>query len=206
MNKELTIVCLGDSLTAGGPGFSGYGTWSGNVKSQYEYWLQKEVETHFPDVDAEIVNFGVGGNVVWQMWYRYQRDVLRIIPKPDYVLVMGGINDLLGHTALPEAVLADLSELYELIGSSGAKVIPLEVAPCTVTKLYVKRIKNTNLGIHVLAEKSKAPVVPIYEALTDGSKNGLDSAYDHGDGVHFNVNGYKKIGLTVFQTIKHIFE
>lgn len=206
MSKELTIVCLGDSLTAGGPGFSGYGTFHGNIQSQYEYWLSKEIESHYPHMIVDVANFGVGGNVIWQMVYRYKRDVLRIMSNPDYVIVMGGINDILGHNVTPEEVITDLSELYELIISSGAKVIPMEIAPCTVTNLYVKRIKNANLGIHVLAEKIKVPVVPIYDALTDSTKSGLNTEYDVGDGVHFNVNGYKKIGITVFNSIKHIFE
>ena len=200
VKKQLCIACLGDSLTAGSPGFSGFSGWSGNLKSQYEYWLEQLVQQKFPDAEVDIVNFGVGGNVIWQMQYRFKRDVLRLMPNPDYVILMGGINDILGHGALPQDVTADYEELTSLFYDAGARLIAMEIAPSTVTRLFVNRIKESNAGISEIARKRDAPVVPIYAALQDASGTGLDPAFDIGDGVHFNVAGYKRIGETIFSS------
>lgn len=200
LKDQLSIVCLGDSLTAGAPGFSGFSGWSGNPQSQYEYWLEQLVQKKFHNREVDIANFGVGGNTIWQMQYRFKRDVLRLIPDPDYVVLMGGINDILGHGALAQDVVSDYAELASLFYESNARLIAMEIAPSTVTKVYVSRIKEANAGIREVARKRNAPVVPIYATLVDPSGTGLDPAYDVGDGVHFNVAGYKRIGETIFSS------
>lgn len=199
--QEITIICLGDSLTAGEPGFTGYPTFHGNPKSQYEYWLDEQIKAKYPHISAEIANFGVGGNTVWQMVYRFRRDVLRFFDTIDYVVVMGGINDLLGRAALPEDVLQDLKELYELIMEHNAKVIALEVAPASVTSLYTSRILAVNKGIKEIANKKGFQVAPTYSTLIDSTGKGLHPEFDNGDGVHFPIKGYQAIGTMLFNEV-----
>ncbi|MHA1821607.1 MAG: SGNH/GDSL hydrolase family protein [Promethearchaeota archaeon] len=205
MKDNYIFVCLGDSLTAGSPGFSGYGTWHGNEKSQYEYWAEKLAKEAYPNIEIEFANFGVGGNTIWQMQYRFKHDVLRLMTedsKPDYVILFGGINDILGTGASARDVAQDLEELYNLIMANDIGVIPMEITPCTVTKRYISIIKESNDYIHDLAQRHNLKaVIPTYSALMDETGDYLNSQYDYGDGVHFNVAGYKKIGETVFQTL-----
>jgi lysophospholipase L1-like esterase len=205
MDKEITIVCLGDSLTAGSPGFSGYGSWRGNPQSQYEYWLEKLLKEQFPDLEFEIINFGVGGNTLWQMLYRFKRDVLSLVPEPDYVLLMGGINDILGHGTHETGIRKDLEEIYEIITETGATLVPIEIGPVTATHRFVERVKLSNKAIRELASLYEVHYVPLYDALCTEDGNGLQQEYDIGDGVHYTVAGYKKIGETVFQTMKKYF-
>ncbi len=206
MGDEITIICLGDSLTAGAPGFSGYGTWSGNPQSQYEYWLEKLIEEHFPDLDVDVMNFGVGGNTIWQMQYRFRRDVLRLVPEPTFVLLMGGINDIVGHGSHETGVKKDLEEIYDTILESDATVIPLEIGPVSTTRRFVLRVQKSNDAIHELAELMEVPYVPIYNALCDDEGTGLRDIYDSGDGVHYNIACYKKIGETVFDVLKNLLK
>ncbi len=102
MENELIFVCLGDSLTAGSPGFSGYGSWSGNPESQFPYWIDRNVKENHPEIKAEFLNYGVGGDVIEQMELRYKRDVLTQLDRVDYVLIMGGNNDVVWRGAYPE--------------------------------------------------------------------------------------------------------
>jgi lysophospholipase L1-like esterase len=204
MTEEITIICLGDSLTAGDPGFSGYGTWSGIKESQYEYWLEKLLNEEFPDIDFEVINFGVGGNRIWEMLYRFKRDVLRLIPEPDFVLMMGGVNDILNHGSHETGVRKDLEETYDIISESDATIIPLEIGPATVTRRFVERIMKSNAAIHEIAELYEVPYVPIYSALCDEDGFALKNKYDVGDGLHYSVAGYKKIGETVFDVMKKV--
>ena len=194
MENELLFVCLGDSLTAGSPGFSGYGLWRGDITSQYGYWLDLQVKTGFPEIAAEFLNYGVGGNVVRQMIDRYTREVLFQLDHVDYVLVMGGNNDVVWHGATPEETLRDLEELFNLITNSGAKPIGLEILPVTTDQALVDGIKETNRGLFDLGERLNVPVVALYDALSDESGNGLAAEYDSGDGEHLSVAGYRKVG------------
>jgi lysophospholipase L1-like esterase len=205
MEKEVIFVCLGDSLTAGSPGFSGYGAWSGNLESQFEYWLDQKVKADFPEIHAEILNYGVGGDVIEQMQIRYNRDVLFQLDKVDYVLIMGGNNDVVWRGAFPEEAIAVWEELYIDIVKSGAKVIALEILPVSVDHERVEKVKATNRGIHELGEKYNFPVVDLYDALADATNEGLDAPYDSGDGEHLSVNGYKKVGETIYENFLEDF-
>src|SRR5436190_19180560 len=69
-----TIVALGDSTTAGTPGFKSPieapPDGAGNVESQYAYWLMK---TH---PDWRVLNRGVDGERSDQIRARFERDGL----------------------------------------------------------------------------------------------------------------------------------
>ena len=201
MDEEINIACLGDSLTAGSPGFTGYGTWSGNQKSQYEYWLEQKIEGNCPDLEVVIGNFGVGGNTVWQMLYRFKRDVFRLMPDVTHVLIFAGINDILGHGALATDVIADLDELYDFIESKGVKVIPMDVGPASTSKLYLQRIATVNDWIKNWAQKHDRIFISTHDFLADDGK-WIKPEYDIGDGVHFSVAGYKAIGEGIFEVLK----
>ncbi len=204
--EALTLICLGDSLTAGGPGFSGYGTWSGNIESQYGYWLEKHLEVAFPEKEIDVLNFGVGGDRLWQILYRFNRDVLRLVPEPDIVLVMGGVNDILGHGSHETGVKKDLEEIYDTIYDTEALLVPIEIGPVTATRRFVNRIRKSNKAIRELAELFEVPFVPLYDALANKDGFGLNQLYDVGDGVHYNVHGYKKIGEAIFEVLKPVLE
>jgi lysophospholipase L1-like esterase len=198
MDLEIIFVCLGDSLTAGTPGFSGYGSWFGNPQSQYEYWLDLQVKTNFPHVSAEFLNYGVGGDVIEQMQMRYTRDVLTQLDKVDHVLVMGGNNDVVWRGAFPEEALEAWQDLYTTIVDSGASVIGLEILPVTVDHERVEKIKATNRGLHDLGERLGFPVIALYDALADATNEGLNAPYDCGDGEHLSVEGYRKVGEIIY--------
>lgn len=207
MRNELHFVCLGDSLTAGNPGFSGYGTWSGNIESWFGYWLDKLTQETFPNITAEFLNYGVGGDVVQQMVTRFNRDVRTQLDEFEYILVMGGNNDVVWRGKTPRQCLQDLELLFAQIQHAKAQVIALEILPVTMKhgfswtkRKHVRYIKETNQGIHDLGVKMKIPVVNLYDALADESNNCLAKPYDCGDGEHLSVAGYRKVGEVIFAT------
>src|SRR5437870_2886142 len=71
----ITIVALGDSTTAGTPGFKSPieapPNGSGDIESQYAYWLSS---TH---PNWEVMNRGVNGERSDQIRKRFGRDVLQ---------------------------------------------------------------------------------------------------------------------------------
>src|SRR3989442_5861562 len=85
-----TIVALGDSTTAGTPGFKSPleapPDGAGNVESQYADWL---TQTH---ADWRVLNRGVNGERSDQIRARFQRDV--VDARPDAVVIVAGVNDV----------------------------------------------------------------------------------------------------------------
>lgn len=79
-----TIVCLGNSLTAGNGAI---------VSESYPAWLQRKLSSH--EYDWRVVNAGISGNRVADGLHRLSHDVLIFHPK--VVIVELGSNDP-GHT------------------------------------------------------------------------------------------------------------
>src|SRR5205809_7835357 len=102
-----TIIPIGDSTTAGTPGFrsplEAPPNGSGNVESQYAHWLM----TAHPD--WRVLNRGVNGERSDQIRARFTRDAVR--PRPDGVVIVAGVNDIYqGHPA--ETVQQALDAMY----------------------------------------------------------------------------------------------
>ena len=81
-----TIVALGDSTTAGTPGFQSPvevpPEGQGNPESQFAYWLMRA------HPDWQVLNRGVNGERTDQISARFERDVLPA--QPDAVVIIAG--------------------------------------------------------------------------------------------------------------------
>ena len=82
---KIAIACLGDSITAGHPNFWAE-TNTGEITSQYEYWLNRRLKDEF-----NVVNKGYGQEKTVDMLERFDRDILPLDPR--YCIVLGGTND-----------------------------------------------------------------------------------------------------------------
>jgi len=116
MAALLTIVALGDSTTAGTPGFrsplEAPPDGAGNVESQYAHWLAK---TH---ADWRVLNRGVDGERSDQIRARFTRDVSGV--RPDAVVIVAGVNDVYqGRSAA--SVQRELEAMY--VAARAAKIV-----------------------------------------------------------------------------------
>ena len=199
-------MCLGDSLTAGNPGFRGYPSYSGNPESQYEFWLEKMINSDFPDNDVEIINFGKGGELVWQTYLRYKHAILKTFSEHDLVILWIGTNDLVANGASIEDVVANSEDLYKLILQAGKKLIVVEISPTNATPSCNEKIIRTNKILKSLCEKYEIPFVNVYDDLLNkDDKVEMDPSYSFGDLDHFNVQGYKKIAELIYTRILKTF-
>src|SRR5476651_1970528 len=112
----ITIVALGDSTTAGTPAhkspIEAPPNGSGNVESQYSYWL---MQTHR---DWQVLNRGVNGERTDQIRARFARDVASA--KPSVVVIIGGVNDVYqGRSA--ESAERELEAMF--IAARAAKIV-----------------------------------------------------------------------------------
>jgi acyl-CoA thioesterase I len=103
-----TVVCFGDSLTAG------YGATSGH---DYPSYLREKI-------NLPVINAGISGNKTGDALQRLDRDVLSHNPK--LVIIILGAND--SFQQVPEAeTVANMEKIIERIKEHGAMVVWAEV-------------------------------------------------------------------------------
>src|SRR3990172_3355782 len=114
----LRVVGLGDSTTAGTPGFlsplEAPPEGKGNSESQYTYWMMKAHPSWI------MLNRGINGQRSDEILSRFQRDVL--LEKPDYVIILAGVNDIYKSAPL-ESIERNLLEMYD--SAVKAKIVPV---------------------------------------------------------------------------------
>src|SRR5437773_1872261 len=120
------VIAIGDSTTAGTPGFQSpleappHG--AGDVRSQYAYWL---MDGH---PDWRVLNRGVNGERVDEIRARFARDVLGGTRIPDAVIIIAGVNDIYqGRGA--DAVQRELEAMYDAARAAGIPIVAGTIIP-----------------------------------------------------------------------------
>lgn len=218
----MIFLCLGNSLTAGYPGYDpapdgishGYGTYN----SQYEFWLKKLCLEHFEEnierintkniPELTFINKGVPGELTSNFLGRISYDMLSIKPKPDYSIIIGGTNDL-GWGIANDKILKNIKELHSIsrnagILSVGGKIPPIRMEQSS--KAYNKRKIELNKMLKDYFNENKIPFADLYQGMIDDKEN-LKSECAYVDGLHFSVEGYKQMGTVIFNdAIKEIID
>ena len=150
----VTIVALGDSTTAGTPGFRSPietpPNGSGNVESQYAYWL---MQTH---ADWRVLNRGINGERADQIHARFARDV--DAAKPDLVIIIAGVNDVYqGRTA--ESAERELEALYNEARAAKIPIVAGTIIPFNVATAEMMKSSATMAQI-VTRQHVPQSVVP----------------------------------------------
>jgi len=116
LEKNDTIVFLGDSITEEGAGPEGYVTLT-----------SKAIAEAYPDLNIDVIGAGISGHKVTDCQKRLDRDVLQ--RKPTIVLIYIGINDVWwwngrwGKGTTKEDFESGLYDLIERITAAGARLI-----------------------------------------------------------------------------------
>ena len=112
----IRIVALGDSTTAGTPGFrsplEAPPSGAGDLTSQYAWWL---MQAH---PGWEVLNRGVNGERTDQIRARFDRDVLDAAPS--VVIIIAGVNDVYQGRAAAE-VIEQLRGMYDTATAAGRR-------------------------------------------------------------------------------------
>ncbi len=165
------IIALGDSLTYGSP--------FGNAFS----WVERVSQT----LGIPLINAGVNGNTFWDMGQRLLVDV--IDQNPDYVILLGGANDI--YQGTPSKTL---EERYEKIVKTllENKIRPILALP---PPIRIKNLEKTfilfRLFIKRLAKKKSLPLINFYECFFMGGKRINPTFFE--DKVHPSALGYQQM-------------
>lgn len=194
--QPLKIVGLGDSTTAGTPGFlsplEAPPNGDGDRESQYAYWMM------IAHPEWSVLNRGINGQTSAEIRARFERDVLR--EKPAYVIILAGVNDIFGG-ASAESVERELSAMYAdaldaAIVPVAASVLPYDRATGPATAA----ILTLNTWIESLAKVLHIPFCDTHAAAADPRT--LNRLRGTPDGLHPDVDTYRQMGQALAQSIE----
>jgi lysophospholipase L1-like esterase len=158
-------------------------------------------------------NFGKGGNMVNQMRRRFAAEVFAPgRPAYTHVIVFGGVNDLYSDLTAgrtPPKIEADLTLMYDEAHKHGAKVVAITVAPWGGFTSYFNASRGAatlELNRWILARRDAGAIefaVDSYPLLSCGDPTRLCSAYTppFKDGIHFGLEGHKRLGEALFTQV-----
>ena len=188
MNDRVTIVALGDSTTAGTPGFrspiESPPVGSGDQQSQYAYWL---MQAH-PEWDVR--NAGVNGERTDEIAARFARDVLAARPRA--VIVIGGVNDIYQSRRVDE-VERNLRSIYNRARAAGIVVVAGTIIPFnTATPEQNRRMRQVNAWL------LSRPDLDTNLAVADtrravASNDDPDRLDGSPDDLHPSADGYRRM-------------
>lgn len=192
----LRIVGLGDSTTAGTPGFrsplEAPPEGDGNPESQYAYWMMRS------HPEWSVLNRGINGQTATEIRARFVRDVLT--DQPAYVVILAGVNDIYGG-ASAEAVERVLTAMYADALDAGIVPVAASVLPYDqATGRATAAIFTLNNWIESLAKVLHIPFCDTHAAVADPSKP--DRLRGSPDGLHPDVDGYRRMGEALIKTIE----
>lgn len=85
------ILCIGDSVTDCGRKLP-VGEGNDSLGNGYVQFLHALIDSQHPEDHIRVINMGISGNTSRDVKARYEKDALEL--KPDYVILMIGINDI----------------------------------------------------------------------------------------------------------------
>lgn len=197
------IVFLGDSITAGGTGKTGF---IGVIRS---HLADKK-----PDLKVELIGAGISGNKVPDLQKRLDRDVLA--KKPSVVVIYIGINDVWHFDTNPkvggtkkEDFEAGLKEIAGKIKGAGARVVlctPSVIGekPGGANKLDGELDKYADIS-RKLAKDEKLTLCDLRQAFVDHLEKNNEAKKGSGilttDGVHLNEAGNRLVAQTMLKSL-----
>jgi lysophospholipase L1-like esterase len=189
------IVALGDSISAGNPGYDPHASTrrrlglGDNPESQWEWWAE---ERH-PDLDFR--NCGVRGERT--------DEIMRRLPEcatgADALVIQGGTNDLAQGVPV-NAAAANLKRMVEAAKAAGLAVALTDVLPLNTAHPGADPlVAELNRRIRAIAATEHVRLLPFHEVLEDPHHPGLMRREWTADGIHPSVAGYRRLGELAFK-------
>ena len=191
-----TILAMGDSTTAGTPGFrspvEAPPNGKGNEQSQYTYWAAQSL----PEV--RFLNRGVNGERTDPIFKRLKWDLKNL--KPDMVILLAGVNDL--YQQYPaEQIEAKLDKMYLYVVGEGVPLIACTIIPYNGMSSYdYQRLRQVNEWIHKRSRELGIGFCDLFSAMEDPARPSF--LISTSDGLHPDVDGYRRMGQMVAECLK----
>jgi len=194
----VTIVALGDSTTAGTPAYrspiEAAPNGSGNVESQYAYWL---MQNH---PDWQVLNRGVNGERSDQIRVRFARDAAAA--KPAVVVIIAGVNDVYqGRSAA--SVELELEAMYDAARAARIVVVGGSIIPFnSATAEQNARMHAVNDWMRAYAAAHPSDVVFCDTRAAVAAPGQPDRLVSSPDDLHPSPDGYRRMAAALEPAIK----
>lgn len=196
---ELTVLALGDSTTAGTPGFrspvEAPPNGAGNEQSQYPYWVRRRHPAW------RVLNHGVNGERSDQILHRFKSDLKTFHPQA--VVVLAGVNDLYqGYP--PEEIQRNLELIYQRALQERIWVVACTIPPYNgMSPVLFNRMRQVNRWIQSYSVKEGLGFCDLFRVMENPAKPG--TLIGTPDGLHPDVEGYRTMGEAVADSLERIF-
>lgn len=193
--KTMTVVCLGDSTTAGTPGFrsplESPPDGSGDPASQSAFWMRKKRP------GWTVHNRGVNGERADEIRARFEASVTAM--KPKVVAILAGVND--AYQGRPAAETeADLLWMWRRTKEIGAVPVAMTILPFSrATAAQNARLAELNAWIKKTAASEKVALCDSAKAAADRKDPTKLKASP--DGLHPDVATYRAVAEALVKTI-----
>jgi lysophospholipase L1-like esterase len=194
---HVIIVALGDSTTAGTPGFKSPlespPKGAGNIESQYAHWL---MQAH---ADWEVLNRGVNGERSDQIRARFDRDVLGA--EPAAVVIIAGVNDIYQGRAA-DSVQRELEAMYVAARAARIQVVAGTIIPFdTATPDQNVRMHAVNAWIRDYSDRHDGVTFCDTRAAVSAPGQ-ADRLVFSPDGLHPSPEGYTRMAAALEPAIR----
>ena len=207
IKPENTILFIGDSITDEGRKRSD----SKDLGNGYPLLVASYLWNKYPSYDLKILNRGIGGDQVFNLRDRWEKDCLNY--NPDIVSILVGVNDVWWHIddeeKLDAAAITKFEEDYRwllktLAHRTDARVVIMEPYVLPYPKDRITWRKHLDPRIQIirrLANEYHAVFVPLDGILNaKGIVNDYET-YTGDDGVHPTVAGHAAIAEAWIQYV-----
>lgn len=196
MTARIHIIAMGDSTTAGTPGFESpreappHGR--GNRESQYAYWLMRA------HAGWDVLNQGVNGERSDQIRARFDEDV--IARHPAAVVIIAGVNDV--YQGLGAAhVQQELEAMYRRAGECGIALVAGAILPYnSATPDQNARMREINAWIRARTLRGRRMAFVDTRAAV-AARDDPDRLAASLDGMHPDVDGYRRMADAIARAL-----
>jgi lysophospholipase L1-like esterase len=194
---DVIIVALGDSTTAGTPGFKSPleapPDGAGDETSQYAYWLMRARP------GWRVLNRGVNGQRSDEVRARFDRDVIAAAPR--VVVVIAGVNDIYQGRAAA-AVERELEAIYRAAHETRIPVVAGSIIPYdTATADANARMHAVNEWIRAYAAAHPDSTIFCDTRAAVAAPGAPDRLASSPDGLHPSADGYRRIAAALEEEI-----
>jgi acyl-CoA thioesterase-1 len=177
--RAIKVLAIGSSSTAG--------VGASSPMATYPARLEGELEKLFPNVEVDVVNRGLSGEIASGAAQRMKDAVAEV--EPDLVVWQVGTNDAIARVDL-ESFAGSLTETIDWLKGHKLDVVlvdPQYTASLAKDDYYGTMVKT----IEDVARKSRVPLVRRYEAMRFMAGRAKGDAYLARDHFHLNDLGYR---------------
>jgi acyl-CoA thioesterase I len=191
----MKIVALGDSTTAGTPGFTSPlespPVGAGDETSQYAFWLMKA------HPEWMVLNRGINGQRSDEIRARFERDVVQ--NGPTAVVIIAGVNDIYQGKSV-EHVTGQLQAMYAQAAAAGIPVVAGSIIPFnTATPEQNQRMRRVNDWIR------RQPKVTFVDTRAAVAASGNpDMLFESPDGLHPSAAGYRRMAEVIGAALQRV--